>query len=997
MNTQSLPIPSSFGPNTPATAKTDSLGRIQATEKPQVPLQIPAGGVSRFFGPHLTPGTHTMSTNSLPTPQLSNTYTPTIASVDMFAHTPIHRPESRSNSPPKREGTLQLTWDVENQLEFALDPELLQSRGEFIELPGSFPKKKEAGILPTTMPDSILFPRTQSPTPLSMRKVPALSERSPGPRSAFPPSAFHQRISSQNMTRGPRPPSPMPGPLASPARLLPPSPVPSVRSVDLEHPRPVHPVQMKAVDDTGSIASLLADLPPPSPAASMAFEQSAPNLTSLITTPLHSAGLAVPSPFSRPGSSASLQHGSAFLQPMSVQLDCRESAGVNTVLFPTESDPPVSNRSRPVSQRGLTVGRGRPNGPTSRPSTPQYAPNCALFPPTPFLGCSPLPPVALLASLPASPVANSFQDFLHSGPPSVHAPSISSAPLTEEQRADHRAKWQALADSRAQVAPNGSPLPSHANHLAAAGDALVDPEREQNFFEKYGLFGSAAPPPRRLSSYEWFYDYDKICRSPERIPGYVSPPPGQRILCENEIKRDLGLELAVGSDCSHELREPPSMERLRRELKEESGATSAVVDESVEPNDRRKEEWFIGTLLGRIGDIHSRLTQVDMRLQRFEVALAPPESPVEPPNPHLLRRHCVRFKHSGFTDEFRLPFYTTHYRRDVLFDLMDRLGRDFWFGGGDGADTIENRYMVPLKLITFDDDFGATFQVDCRGLLQHSQPVEFVIVGEVLDFMGQMLNAVARLHSKGVYHGNVTSSGIGVYGSEMLQRQYVLHPCLRDEELPTSNGQALDMEDLGNVFMDVLEQSPIFNVFDDLVLWMTGFGKPHQISVEQALQMFNEILEKEEILQQPYMTIYRPGFDSNDVPKSKRTGFPEHRFLDRPVPSTQSSVDSAPRTVYPSSASLATAGCTDPRSPNRENTGRTSVNPIPPNSPPDLAETLVLGDAPRNEVVVVEDTSFLMSPLATETVNLPPVTRRNVATSSRKTWRKIKRWLISRW
>lgn len=41
----------------------------------------------------------------------------------------------------------------------------------------------------------------------------------------------------------------------------------------------------------------------------------------------------------------------------------------------------------------------------------------------------------------------------------------------------------------------------------------------------------------------------------------------------------------------------------------------------------------------------------------------------------------------------------------------------------------------------------------------------------------------------------------------MLQRQYVLHPCLRDEELPTSNGQALDMEDLGNVFMDVLEVS----------------------------------------------------------------------------------------------------------------------------------------------------------------------------------------------
>ncbi|KAG9022073.1 hypothetical protein FS837_006767, partial [Tulasnella sp. UAMH 9824] len=95
--------------------------------------------------------------------------------------------------------------------------------------------------------------------------------------------------------------------------------------------------------------------------------------------------------------------------------------------------------------------------------------------------------------------------------------------------------------------------------------------------------------------------------------------------------------------------------------------------------------------------------------------------------------------------------------------------------------------------------------------------------------------------------------------------------------------------------------------------------------------------------------------------------------------------------------SAGTAGDADPRTPTRANSGATSISPIAPASQLDLTEALELGNTPVSEVVVVEDTSFVMSPLAAEVVNLPPLPRHTMAASTRKTWGKIKRWLVPRW
>lgn len=48
--------------------------------------------------------------------------------------------------------------------------------------------------------------------------------------------------------------------------------------------------------------------------------------------------------------------------------------------------------------------------------------------------------------------------------------------------------------------------------------------------------------------------------------------------------------------------------------------------------------------------------------------------------------------------------------------------------------------MLPARFHTFQGDFGASVTFDCRGLLPGPEPVKFVIVEEVLDFMRQMLN-----------------------------------------------------------------------------------------------------------------------------------------------------------------------------------------------------------------------------------------------------------------
>lgn len=652
MNTQALPPSSSPRAGTFTTSGPNTAGHDGPADKDRVAPHAPFGGASRFFGPSVTPGTNPMSINSLPTPQLVSTYTPTVASVDIFARSPLHRSEAIFNSPPKNEGTLQLTWDVENQLDFTLAPEFLQSSGDSIELPGSFPKKKEVAVLPTTMPDSASFPRAQAPTPHTMNRAPLPSERSPGSRSAFPPSAFLQRVPSQRTTGSTRPPSPIPSPLRSPPQPLPRSPVASLRDVGLEHPQPVRPVQMTAVDDAASFASFLADPPPPSPAASSAIGQGRPNAPSAIITSLNSAGFAVPSPSSHDGFALGRQHGSPASQSMHAQLGCHETAGINTIPFPTELDPPVSNHSRPVPKRGLTVGRGRPQGPTSQPATPLYTPTLALFPPSPFAGYSPLPSAALQAPLPASPVTQSFLDFRDPDSVSLQAPSITSARLTEEQRAEHRVKWQALAERRAQAAHDSPPRPPRS---AAPRTETVDPEWEADFFEKYGLFGGAAHPPSRESSgdsfYQFLYDRDP-CRSPERIPGYTSPPPGQKVVSGMESMHRAGM-WSVGSAVSRQARNHPSQKRIQRELRamtEEKVNVDAA--QAVEDQDQRMQEWFFGTMLGRMGDIHSRMMQVDMRLQSVEAVVSQPlefqltsppqvEAPTAPVGP-LAPRYCVK-------------------------------------------------------------------------------------------------------------------------------------------------------------------------------------------------------------------------------------------------------------------------------------------------------------------------------------------------------------------
>ncbi|KIO27560.1 hypothetical protein M407DRAFT_23246 [Tulasnella calospora MUT 4182] len=986
MNTQALSPSSPPRNGTFGTSGANPTGHALPADKEQATPQTPFGIASRFFGPHVTPGTNPMTINSLPTPQLVNTYTPTVASVDIFARSPLHRPDVSFNSPPGREGSLQLTWDVENQLEFTLDPEFLQSSGDSIELPGGFPKKKESGTLPTTMPDSISLPRAQAPTPLTMNRAPIPSEHSPGSRSAFPPSAFLRRVPSQKSTGGTRPPSPMPSPLRSPPRLLPRSPVASLRNVELEHPQPIRPVHMDAVDDAGSIASLLADLPPPSPAASMAIGQGRPGAPSAIITSLNSAGFVVSSPFSQEGFAMGLQHGSPASQCMRAQLGCHETAGVSTIPFPTELDPPVYNRPRPVSKRGLTVGRGRPHGPTSQPSTPLYTPNIGFFPPSPFANYSPLPSAALQAPLPASPAADSFLDLREADAASLQAPSITSARLTEEQRAEHRVKWQALADRRAQA-----PRPPRSRPAQAEP---VEPEWEPDFFEKYGLFGCAVPPPSRESSGDSFYQflYDReACRSPERISGYVSPPPGQRVVCGLESMDRKGM-LSVGSAVSRERRNHPSQKRIQRELRGTLNEANVNAQQAaVEDGDQRMQEWFVGTMLGRMGDIHSRMMEVDMRLQNVETVVAQPvrvqlpgqpqfEAPSAPVAP-IADRYCVKLEHFGSHAMRRghrvpPPYVGARYRWDQFFDLTNRLGRDFWFGGGDDAGSLNNCYLLPSRFHSFVGDFGASVTFDCRELLPGPEPLKFIIVEEVLDFMRQMLNAVGKLHVKGVYHGAIHGSNIGVHGSDMLKRQYVLFPCCRDEDFDSfADGQAQDMYSLGHIFMDLIVQSPIFKPFDDLADWMTGIGKPHQISALGAIWMFEDIVKKEEDLQQSYMTIYRPWCDSDD----------------------ESSVSSATPSVYPNT-SAGTTGEADSRTPTRASSGATSVTPIAPASRLELAEPLELGNAPANEVVVVDDTSFVMSPLAAEVVNLPPLLpRRSMAATVRKTWGKIKRRLVPRW
>ncbi|KAG8937009.1 hypothetical protein FRC00_007295, partial [Tulasnella sp. 408] len=689
MNTQALPPSSSPRTGTFTTSGANTTNHALPADKQQVTPHTPFGGASRFFGPQVTPGTNPMTINSLPTPQLVSTYTPTVASVDIFARSPLHRSEATFNSPPKNEGTLQLTWDVENQLEFTLDPEFLQSSGDSIELPGGFPKKKESSVLPTTMPDSASFPRAQAPTPLTMNKAPLPSERSPGPRSAFPPSAFLQRVPSQKTTGSTRPPSPMPSPLRSPVQRLPRSPVASLRDVELEHPQPVRPVQMAAVDDAGSIASFLADLSLPSPAPSKAIGQGRPNAPSAIITSLNSAGLAIPSPFSQEGFAMGLQHESPGSQSLRAQLGCHEEAGVNTIPFPTELDPPVSKRSRPVPKRGLTVGRGRPQGPTSQPATPLYTPTLGLFPPSPFVEYSPLPSAALQAPLPASPITQCFLDFRDPDAVSIQAPSITSARLTEEQRTEHRVKWQALAERRAQaVQPESPPRPPRS---AAPQTGTVDTEWEADFFEKYGLFGCAASPPSRESSGDSFYQflYDRVpCQSPERISGYVSPPP---VVTGLESMHKRGLR-SVGSAVSHQVRNHPSQKRIQRDLRATQNEVNVDAGQAAQDADQRMQEWFVGTMLGRMGDIHSRMLQVDMRLQSVEAVVSQPvqvelpnqpqaEAPSAPVAP-LAPRYCVKLEHFGSQavrkgHEVAPPYVGARYRWDHLSDLTNRLGRDF--------------------------------------------------------------------------------------------------------------------------------------------------------------------------------------------------------------------------------------------------------------------------------------------------------------------------------
>ncbi|KAG8981735.1 hypothetical protein FRB90_007042, partial [Tulasnella sp. 427] len=720
MDAQAVP------PTSLATFRTNDGGENQAVPKTQNTLQTPARSrLARLFGSYLTPNTNTMTINSLPTPQLSGAYTPSVASADAFTETPPHRPEVLPDSSPTTGGALRLAWDLDHQLNFALAPELSESSGDSVKIPGSFPRKKRSP-LPITIPEPIPAPTLQSSNPFAGQKSPALSRRSSPPRSAPPPSAFRQQFPSP---RSARRSSPRPSPRVSPPQRLPSSPVPSFRDVELEHPRPVRLVAMNAVDNAEAIQNLLADLPLHSPARSQAAEPGDPFLPSPFQTSLHSAGLAVPSPFS---ASPSLGHAHASPASLSMYTQLGPVTGeVSSIPFPTEDDPPVPRGERPTATRGRTIGRGRPNAVPNEPSTPLRSPNFALFPPTPFLGTSPLPSTALLEPLPVSPAIDSFLDLSHSSP---GAPAITSAPLTEAQREDHRVRWQALTDRRAR---SKSPSAS-VGHQALQ----LDTEWDDPSLHKHGLFGSAAPPPspERESSgnfYQYVWDRD-ACESPDRVSGYESPPQERKIVSGNE-KAWIKGEFVAASELS-EYQNPPSVGRVVQEVKEgskNSGDSGKTTGEKR--RQARGKEWFVGTLLGRMGDIHSRMQQVDMRLQNVETLAAQPivvRPPAQPEAPATVEAPfnpvhdycCVRLEHIGthfarLGDDGTPQFMNFNYTWPQLTELTARLGRDFWWGGAESFDGMENRYMPSVKVIRFHSRKGLSVAVDCRGMLSSPDPV----------------------------------------------------------------------------------------------------------------------------------------------------------------------------------------------------------------------------------------------------------------------------------
>ncbi|KAG8988395.1 hypothetical protein FRB90_002765 [Tulasnella sp. 427] len=279
-------------------------------------------------------------------------------------------------------------------------------------------------------------------------------------------------------------------------------------------------------------------------------------------------------------------------------------------------------------------------------------------------------------------------------------------------------------------------------------------------------------------------------------------------------------------------------------------------------------------------------------------------------------------------------------------------------------------------------------------MLSSPDPVRFVIVEEVLDFMRQMLNAVVKLHTKGVYHGGICSPNICVYGTQMLQRKYLLLPCLRDPEQTVEIGQGHDMYFLGQVFIDVIDQSSVFHVFDDLVDWMTGIGKPQQISAEEALRRFEEVVKREEILQNSYMTIFRPErMPDHSMPmESEPQEEPELELELEPL------LETAPELVNVSKEEVNGAECA---SVSLEDSEPTPIALIPPASRSESAESADgnPNTSESSEVVVVDNTLFEMSPVSAKPMDLPPLPprRRGIATATRKAWGKIKRWFTPRW
>lgn len=97
---------------------------------------------------------------------------------------------------------------------------------------------------------------------------------------------------------------------------------------------------------------------------------------------------------------------------------------------------------------------------------------------------------------------------------------------------------------------------------------------------------------------------------------------------------------------------------------------------------------------------------------------------------------------------------------------------------------------------------------------------------------------------------------------------------------------------------------------------MTGISKPHQLGAAGALRMFEDIVRKEEDLQQSYMTIYRPRCDSDDEVRKIEAGVNCTPRLTDLSHFTQSSVSSAAPSAYPNT-SAGTAGDADSRAPTR--------------------------------------------------------------------------------